>query len=131
MCGYFANANSGDYRATFVDASEYRYPKGSRLLVHYLLLEKTEQTPLLNDQGDEQYAAAVCNVTKGDNPKSTPYKIRKAMLEAEEFNPIDAAIRIPGWDHFKQPINGRLRTLGVRVERQVNAASGKAASIVT
>jgi hypothetical protein len=56
--------------------------------------------------------------------------MRKAMLEADEYDPIAVACGLPPWEAFKQPRkDGRRRILGVRVDKRGSEA--KPVSLVT
>jgi hypothetical protein len=115
----YGNCPTGEYPAIFVDAFPARYPKGERLLVSFLILDEARQAPRQNNQGDDLYAVAVCNMSDGTNPKSKPYTIRRAMLDGDEYDPIDAAREVPDWAHFKaRRQDGSRSIIDVRVDRE-------------
>ena len=112
----YGNAPSGDHKALFVSARTVPYPLGRRLICSFLILDADGVEPLLNNMGDNYYAVAVCNVPKGNNPKSKPFKIRKAMLLHDEYDPIGVATGLPDWNHFSYDSDKPMRVIGVRVE---------------
>ena len=112
----YGNAPTGDHKALFVGARIVPYPLGRRLICSFLILDEDGVEPLLNNMGDNYYAVAVCNVPKGNNPKSKPFKIRKAMLLHDEYDPIGVAMGLPDWGHFSYNEGKPLRVIGVRIE---------------
>jgi hypothetical protein len=52
------------------------------------------------------------------NPKSKPYKIRRAMLQTEEARDNQLVLNLPAAEHFTTPYNGRERVLEVRVTQR-------------
>jgi hypothetical protein len=105
----------GDYPAVFRGTTEVKFPKGPRLSYAFLILNEDRSTPQKSAAGDDQFAVAICNVSDGNNPKSKPYKIRRAMLEADEYDPIDATSRVPPAEYFLERHNGAHRVIEVRV----------------
>ncbi len=91
----FGNAPMGDHPAIFIAAETVKYPKGLRRVFGFLVLNVYLSAPLQNDQGHPIYSVDVCNASKGKNPKSKPHKICKAMLQPDEYDPIDAALEVP------------------------------------
>ena len=126
----YGDAPEGEHPAIFVGAQQARFPKGARLIFQFLILNSDQETPLENEQGEPYYAVAVCNVSKGTNPKSKAYKICKAMLRPDEYDPVEAAIAVPNWEHFAQPNpDGTRRIICTRVERR--GSTGQLISLVT
>ena len=109
----YGNAPSGEYSALLRTTSPQKYPEGFRYIVGFLLTTEDGKEPLLGDDG-HLWAIAVCNLVKTGNAKSKQFKIRKAMLSSEEYDPIEAATNVPDFDHF---ITAR-RLVRVRVERR-------------
>lgn len=94
--------------------------RGYRAVISFKVLNDERSEPLCDDEGDPYFAVIVCNYAKTDNPKSVLFKVRKAVLCADEFDPIDNAASVPEWDHFKSRRgNGERRFLKARVERAV------------
>jgi hypothetical protein len=120
----YGNAPAGEYKAIFTGTFPARYPKGQRLIFGFLLLDQNGRVPLFaNDGTTELRAVAVCNLSNGENPKSKPYRICKAMLRQDEFDPIEAAMRVPPPEHFLPAALGEpRRLLGVRVARRNDAS---------
>ncbi len=126
----FGNAPNGDHPAIFIAAETVKYPKGLRRIFGFLVLNEDQSAPLQNEEGDPLYAVAVCNGSKGKNPKSKPHKICKAMLRSDEYDPIDAALEVPEPEHFtRRNEDGSHRVLWIRVEEKQTA--GRQVSVVT
>ena len=98
----YPNAPTGEHMAVFVRVETRLLKKGygHRLLVYFLIMDADGDEPSVDNSGDNYYAVAVCNVPKGNNPKSKAYKIRKAMLLPDEYDPVQAALGLPNWDYF-------------------------------
>jgi hypothetical protein len=125
----YGNAELDDYPALFTGCFEARYPKASRLIFGFVILNPDRQTPREGLDGEGLYAVAVCNKSEGTNPKSKPFKIRRAMLQPEEFQDLRLAVEPPPPEHFTQPYGDRLRVLDIRVERREK--DGRQVSLVT
>ena len=126
----YGDAPEGEHPAIFVSAQRTKYPKGPRLIFQFLILNSDQESPLENEEGEPYYAVAVCNVSKGTNPKSKAYKICKAMLRPDEYDPVEVAIAVPSWEHFAQENpDGTRRIIWVRVERR--GPIGQLISLVT
>lgn len=126
----YGNAPAGDHPAAFSHAFEADYPKGKRLLFSFVVLNEERTMPLKNRSGDDLFAVAVCNVSGGENPKSKPFKICRAMLEADEYDAIASATAVPPWQHFQAPNKlGKRRLLQIRVVQK--GPAGRTVSIVT
>src|SRR5947207_3171779 len=125
----YGNAPAGDYPALFTGCFEAKYPKASRLIFGFTILNADRNTP--HDGPDEEglYAVAVCNKSEGTNPKSKHLRNRKAMLQPEEFRDLALAINPPPPEHFTEPYGDRHRILDIRVERR--ETDGKQVSVVT
>ena len=126
----YGDAPEGEHPAIFVGAQRFRFPKGTRLIFQFLILNSDQEAPLENEQGEPYYAVAVCNDSRGTNPKSKAYKICKAMLRPDEYDPVEAAIAVPNWEHFSQANpDGTRRIIWARVERR--GPIGQLISLVT
>jgi len=88
------------------------------LLVSFLIMNEDHTEPLKNNLDDNYYAVAACNPPKGNNPKSKAFKIRKAMLLAEEYDPIGVAVGMPDWTHFSYDPEKPLRIIRIKVEHR-------------
>lgn len=130
----YGNAPAGDHNAVFVGCTHERF-KGAKLpnrcISGFLLVSPDGTEPLRDLDGNEYYAAHTSNIPKGNNPKSSLYKLRQAMLQPYEYDPIDAAMAVPPWEHFtaRNP-DGTRRIVGIRVEER-RCENGKLVSIVT
>jgi hypothetical protein len=130
----YGNAPAGEHNAVFVGCSHEHF-KGAKLpnrcISGFLLINPDGTEPLRDPDGNEYYAAYTSNIPKGDNPKSSLYKLRQAMLQPYEYDPIDAAMGVPPWEHFtaRNP-DGTRRIVGIRVEER-RCENGKLVSIVT
>src|SRR5262249_42595706 len=58
------------------------------------------------------------NKSEGTSPKSKPFKIRRAMLQPEEFKDLKLATKPPPPEHFTEPYGDQYRILDIRVERR-------------
>ena len=125
----YGNTESGDYPAIFTGCFEGKYPRASRLIFGFAILNADRQTPHDGPDGEGLYAVAVCNKSEGTNPKSKPFKIRKAMLQPEEFQDLRLAVEPPPPEHFTEPYGDRQRVLDIRVERREK--DGRQVSLVT
>src|SRR4051794_30924176 len=115
----YGNCPAGEFPSVFTGAFEAWFKRSPRLLFGFLILNPDCSAPAQNDASENLYAVAVCNKSNGTNPKSKPYKICKAMLQPEEYDPIGAAMGVPSWEHFTQPrADGSYRVLEIRVERK-------------
>lgn len=130
----YGNAPAGDHNAVFVGCT-YEHFKGAKLpnrcISGFLLVSPDGAEPLRDADGHEYYAAYTSNIPKGNNPKSSLYKLRQAMLQPYEYDPIDAAMGVPPWEHFttRNP-DGSRRIVSIRVEER-RCENGKLVSIVT
>jgi hypothetical protein len=127
----YGNAPLGEHFAVFQTAGSQKYPSGMRFVVGFVIVNPETKVPLEDADGNILFAVAVCNlVGGGGNAKSKQFKIRKAMLRAEEFDPIGNAASVPGWDHFTQRLSdGSWRILKIRVATK--GENGKRVSVVT
>jgi len=116
----YGNCYPGEYPATFNGVSRTKFSKNrSRLIFEFLILTDDRTAPRQDNRGHDLYAVSVCNPSDGLNPKSKPYKIRRAMLEADEYDAIEAARSVPPWEHFvSKRQNGSRRIMMVRVARK-------------
>ena len=127
----YGNAPSGEHHARYVGHSNIKYPKGYRLIIAFGLCNQDGTEAIYGQDGDPLTAVIVANVPKGDNPKSLAYKVRKAMLTAEEYDPFASAFKAPGWDHFEEPLpDGSNRVLTIAVERK-KGENGESLSLVS
>ena len=112
----YGTAPDGDHHATLVGVETSNLGRGSRLLYQFLLLNADCAEARYDDDGNPVFAITACNVSSGTNPKSKPFRLNRAMLEADEFDPIDSAVRVPPWQHFcERRADGQRRVIGVRV----------------
>ena len=125
----YGNAEPGDYPALFTGCFEARFPKAKRLIFGFAILNADRRTAHDGPDGGGLYAVAVCNLSEGINPKSKPFRIRKAMLQPEEFADVTLAIRPPPPEHFEARCGERLRVLDIRVARRDK--DGRQVSVVT
>ena len=115
----YGTAPEGEHPAILTGSETTKYPKGLRRIFGYLVLKPDQSAPLLDANGEPYYAVAVCNASEGKSPKSKPYKICKAMLQAREYNQIDAALGVPDPEHFlEKNKDGTNRIIWIRVEQR-------------
>tara|TARA_B100000941_G_scaffold5924_1_gene3766 strand:+ start:630 stop:1328 length:699 start_codon:yes stop_codon:yes gene_type:complete len=93
------NCPPGEYLAIFTNSEEFKYPRGDREILSFLIL-KDEKTPLIDNKGKAYYSVIVCNKTKGVSTKSKISKIKLAMLNKDEYNPLDIHIGLPKIENF-------------------------------
>ena len=93
------NCPPGEYLAIFTNSKVLKYPRGEREILSFLIL-KDENTPLINNKGKAYYSVIVCNKTKGVSTKSKITKIKLAMLNNDEYNPLDIHIGLPAIETF-------------------------------
>ena len=93
------NCPPGEYLAIFTNSKVFKYPRGEREILSFLIL-KDENTPLINNKGKAYYSVIVCNKTKGVSTKSKITKIKLAMLNNDEYNPLDIHIGLPAIETF-------------------------------
>ena len=84
----YENAPKGEYNAIFTGAfkAPFGAKKAMRIVVGFLLLDRNCANPLVNAAGVELAAVSVCNNADESNPRSKSFRIRKAMLLAQEFD---------------------------------------------
>src|SRR5437763_12194560 len=109
----YGNAEAGESPALFTGSFEAQYPKGKRLIFGFVILNDDRRTPHDGPDGGGLYAVAVCNKSEGANPKSKPFRIRRAMLQPEEFENPALSIIPPAAEHFEIPFEDRLRVLDI------------------
>ena len=100
----YANCPSGEYWAILSNSEVKKYPKGSREVLTFLILNDDKQTPKLNNKEEPYYSTIICNKSKGSNPKSKVSKIKKAMLTKEEYDPLDIHLGLPNISYFYKRI---------------------------
>lgn len=93
------NCPPGEYLSIFMNTEVLKYPRGEREILSFLIL-KDDNTPLLNNKGKAYYSVIVCNKTKGVSTKSKINKIKLAMLNNDEYNPLDIHIGLPTIESF-------------------------------
>ena len=93
------NCPPGEYLAIFTKSEDVKYTRGERELLSFLIL-KDENTPLIDNKGKAYYSVIVCNKTKGVSTKSKITKIKVAMLNNDEYNPLDIHIGLPAIETF-------------------------------
>ena len=93
------NCPPGEYLAIFTNSEVLKYPRGERELLSFLIL-KDENTPLIDNKGKAYYSVIVCNKTKGVSTKSKITKIKLAMLNKDEYDPLSIHIGLPAIEIF-------------------------------
>ena len=93
------NCPPGEYLAIFTNSEAFKYPRGEREILSFLIL-KNKKTPLTDNKGKAYYSVIVCNKTKGVSTKSKISKIKLAMLNKDEYNPLDIHIGLPKIENF-------------------------------
>jgi len=93
------NCPPGEYLAIFTNSEVLKYPRGEREILSFLIL-KDENTPLINNKGKAYYSVIVCNKTKGVSTKSKITKIKLAMLNKDEYDPLSIHIGLPAIESF-------------------------------
>ncbi len=109
----YANCPSGEYWAAFCNSVVKKYPKGEREILSFLILNEDKKTPRQSNKEEAYYSVIVCNKSKGSSPKSKVNKIKRAMLNKEEHDPIDVCLGLPNFDNFnKRKMKIRVTTKG-------------------
>ena len=93
------NCPPGEYLAIFTNSEVLKYPRGEREILSFLILTD-EDAPLINNKGKAYYSVIVCNKTKGVSTKSKITKIKLAMLNKDEYDPISIHIGLPAIESF-------------------------------
>ena len=93
------NCPPGEYLAIFTNSKVFKYPRGEREILSFLIL-KDENTPLIDNKGKAYYSVIVCNKTKGVSTKSKITKIKLAMLNKDEYDPLSIHIGLPAIESF-------------------------------
>ena len=93
------NCPPGEYLAIFTNSEVLKYPRGEREILSFLILAD-EDTPLTNNKGKAYYSVIVCNKTKGVSTKSKITKIKLAMLNKDEYDPLSIHIGLPAIESF-------------------------------
>ena len=93
------NCPPGEYLAIFTNSKVFKYPRGEREILSFLIL-KDENTPLIDNKGKAYYSVIVCNKTKGVSTKSKITKIKLAMLNKDEYDPLGIHIGLPTIESF-------------------------------
>ena len=100
----YTNCPSGEYWAAFCNSEVKKYPKGKREILSFLILNDDKETPRLNNKEEPYYSTIICNESKGSSPKSKVNKIKKSMLNKEEYDPIDIHLGLPTIETFYKRI---------------------------
>jgi len=100
----YTNCPSGEYWAAFCNSEVKKYPKGKREILSFLILNDDKETPRLNNKEEPYYSTIICNESKGSSPKSKVNKIKKSMLNKEEYDPIDIHLGLPTIQTFYKRI---------------------------
>jgi len=109
----YANCPSGEYWAAFCNSEVKKYPKGKREILSFVILNEDKKTPRQSNNEEAYYSVIVCNKSKGSSPKSKANKIKKAMLNKEEYDPLDVCLGLPNFDNFnKRKMKIRVTTKG-------------------
>ena len=93
------NCPPGEYLAIFINSEVLKYPRGEREILSFLML-KDQNTPLIDNKGKAYYSVIVCNKTKGVSTKSKITKIKLAMLNKDEYDPLSIHIGLPAIESF-------------------------------
>ena len=93
------NCPPGEYLAIFTNSEVLKYPRGEREILSFLILTD-EDTPLIDNKGKAYYSVIVCNKTKGVSTKSKITKIKLAMLNKDEYDPLSIHIGLPAIESF-------------------------------
>lgn len=78
--------------------------------------------------GENYYAVAVCNPSKGSNPKSKVHKVLKCMLTKEEYDPVLSSMTLPDIEEFLPNKGKSPRFVNIKVSIVGNE---KKASVIT
>ena len=109
----YANCPSGEYWAAFCNSEVKKYPRGKREILSFVILNEDKKTPRQSNNEEAYYSVIVCNKSKGSSPKSKANKIKKAMLNKEEYDPLDVCLGLPNFDNFnKRKMKIRVTTKG-------------------
>ena len=100
----YTNCPSGEYWAVFCNSEVKKYPKGKREVLTFLILNDDKETPKINNKEEPYYSTIICNESKGSSPKSKVNKIKKSMLNKEEYDPIDIHLGLPTIETFYKRI---------------------------
>ena len=122
-----SNCPTGEYPAIFCNSEVVKYPKGKRQILSFLIMNEDNTKPRSNNMGDNYYAVAVCNPSKGSNPKSKVHKILKAMLTEDEYDPLHSELALPSIDEYLPSKGAPNRIIRVRVKK---VGDEKQASVV-
>ena len=112
-----SNCPSGEYPAIFCNSEVVKYPKGKRQILSFLIMNEDNTKPRSNNMGENYYAVAVCNPSKGSNPKSKVHKILKAMLTEDEYDPLHSELALPSMDEYLPSKGAPNRIIKVRVKK--------------
>jgi hypothetical protein len=123
-----SNCPTGEYPAIFCNSEVVKYPKGKRQILSFLIMNEDNTKPRSNNMGDNYYAVAVCNPSKGSNPKSKVHKILKAMLTEDEYDPLHSELALPSMDEYLPSKGLPNRIIKVRVKK---VGDDKQASLVS
>ena len=93
------NCPTREYLSIFTNSEVVKYPKGERQILTFLILNK-EGSPFINNQNKPYYSVIVCNKTKGISANSKLSKIKVAMLDKKEYDPIKIHIGLPPIENF-------------------------------
>lgn len=95
----YSNCPPGEYGAMLTNSEVKKYPKGEREVLTFLILGK-DGLPWLNNKSECYYSVIVCNKSNGKSPKSKINKIKLAMLNRHEYDPIKSRVGLPDISHF-------------------------------
>lgn len=112
-----SNCPSGEYPAIFCNSEVVKYPKGKRQILSFLIMNEDNTKPRSNNMGENYYAVAVCNPSKGSNPKSKVHKILKAMLTEDEYEPLHSELALPSMEEYLPSKGAPKRIIKVRVKK--------------
>ena len=122
-----SNCPSGEHSAVFCSSTIEAYPKGKRQILSFLIFGE-DGLPKQNNMGENYYAVAVCNPSKGSNPKSKVHKVLKCMLTKEEYDPVLSSMTLPDIEEFLPNKGKSPRFMNIKVSIVGNE---KKASVIT
>jgi len=122
-----SNCPSGEHSAVFCSSTIEKYPKGKRQILSFLIFGE-DGLPKQNNMGENYYAVAVCNPSKGSNPKSKVHKVLKCMLTKEEYDPVLSSMTLPDIEEFLPNKGKTSRFVNIKVSI---VGDEKKASVIT
>ena len=127
----YGNVSAGEHPATYQNFRNVPFPNGGyRTIVGFLILNDACDAPLLAPDAQAYWAVAVCNKSQGISPQSSLFRIRKAMLRADEYDAFKNVTEVPDWEAFAPPPeNPTARIIWIRVEQRLTKKGGSVSQI--